>query len=98
LAGHYAQRWQHINKAIHESGRAAMPLENELLEEVLKSELLHADETPWKQKGDLLWLWIFVICSVVTFWIYFARSQLRILKSAETRISQGFFGIHFPQT
>jgi transposase len=58
-----------INKAIHESGRAAMPLENELLEEVLKSDLLHVDETPWQQKGDLLWLWVFVSSSVAVFWI-----------------------------
>ena len=58
-----------INKAIHESGRAAMPLENELLEEVLKSDLLHVDETPWQQKGDLLWLWVFISSSVAVFWI-----------------------------
>jgi transposase-like protein len=58
-----------INKAIHESGRAAMPLENELLEEVLKSELLHVDETPWQQQGNLLWLWVFISSSVVAFWI-----------------------------
>ena len=58
-----------INKAIHESGRAAMPLENELLEEVLKSELLNVDETPWQQKGDLLWLWAFISSSVAVFWI-----------------------------
>jgi IS1 family transposase len=65
-----------INKAIHESGRAAMPLENELLEEVLKSKLLHVDETPWKEKGDLLWLWVFVICSVVAFWISSRAGEL----------------------
>jgi len=65
-----------INKAIHESGRAVMPLENELLEAVLKSELLHADETPWKQKGDLLWLWVFVSSSVVAFWISSRAGEL----------------------
>jgi transposase-like protein len=65
-----------INKAIHESGRAAMPLENELLEEVLKSELLHVDETPWKEKGDLLWLWVFVSSSVVVFWISSRAGEL----------------------
>jgi hypothetical protein len=65
-----------INKAIHESGRAAMPLENELLEEVLKSELLHADETPWKEKGDLLWLWVFVSSSVVAFWVSSRTGEL----------------------
>lgn len=58
-----------INKAIHETGRAAMPLENELLEEVLKSDLLHLDETPWQQKGDLFWLWAFISSSVAVFWI-----------------------------
>ena len=46
-----------------------MPLENELLEEVLNSELLHADETPWQQQGDLLGVWVFVSRSVVAFWI-----------------------------
>ena len=65
-----------INKAIHESGRAAMPLENELLEEVLKSELLHVDETPWQEKGDLLWLWVFVSSSVVAFWISSRAGEL----------------------
>jgi len=44
-----------------------MPLENQLLEEVLKSNLLNVDETPWQQKEDLLWLWIFVSSSVVAF-------------------------------
>src|SRR5664279_4125756 len=65
-----------INKAIHESGRAVMPLENELLEEVLKSKLLHVDETPWKEKGDLLWLWVFVSSSVVAFWISSRTGEL----------------------
>jgi len=65
-----------INKAIHESGRAAMPLENELLAEVLKSKLLHVDETPWQQKGDLLWLWVFVSSSVVVFWISSRAGEL----------------------
>ena len=27
------------------------------------------DETPWQQKGDLLWLWAFISSSVVVFWI-----------------------------
>jgi len=65
-----------IHKAIHESGRAAMPLENELLEEVLNSQLLHVDETPWKEKGDLLWLWVFVSSSVVVFWIASRSTEL----------------------
>lgn len=65
-----------INKALHESGRAAMPLENELMAEVLKSDLLHADETPWKEKGNLFWLWVFVSSTVVAFWISSRAGEL----------------------
>ena len=56
-----------INNTLHEAGRAAMPVEKLLIEEVLKSELLHIDETSWFQKGELLWLWAFVSTSVVLF-------------------------------
>ncbi len=56
-----------INNTIHEAGRAAMPVEELLIEEVLKSELLHIDETSWFQKGELFWLWAFISTSVVLF-------------------------------
>jgi transposase len=56
-----------INKTIHESGHAVMPVEAMLIEEVLKSGLLHIDETSWKQKDKLLWLWAFVSTTVVLF-------------------------------
>jgi transposase len=78
-----------INKAIHESGRAAMPLENELLDEVINSKLLHVDETPWKQKGDLLWLWVFVSSSVVFFSIA-SRSAALINNVLGSRAYKGW--------
>jgi hypothetical protein len=53
-----------------------MPLENELIEEILKADLLHVDETPWKEKGSLLWLWVFVSNTVVAFWISSRASEL----------------------
>ena len=65
-----------INKSLHESGRAAMPLENELIEEILKSDLLQVDETPWKEKGELFWLWVFVSSTVVVFWISSRAGEL----------------------
>jgi hypothetical protein len=68
-----------INKVIHESGRAAMPLEDELIEEILKADLLHVDETPWKEKGNLLWLWVFVSSTVVAFWIS-SRASAMVIK------------------
>lgn len=40
-----------INQCIHESGRAVEPVEKQLIEEVIKSDLLHVDETSWKQMG-----------------------------------------------
>ena len=56
-----------INKTIHESGRAVMPVEAMLVQEVIKSGLLHIDETSWQQKDKLLWLWAFVSTTVVLF-------------------------------
>ena len=50
-----------INRSIHEAGRAVAPLEDQLVEELLESKVLYADETTWKEAGRLLWLW--VICS-----------------------------------
>ena len=56
-----------INNTIHEAGRAAMPVENLLIDEVLKSDLLYIDETSWLQKGELFWLWGFISTTVVFF-------------------------------
>ena len=38
-----------INQCIHEAGRAVEPLEERLIEEIIQSDLLHADETSWKE-------------------------------------------------
>ena len=56
-----------INKTIHESGRAVMPVEEILIEVALKSGLLNIDETSWPQKERLLWLGVFVSTTVVLF-------------------------------
>lgn len=58
-----------INQCIHEGGRAAVPVEDELVEEVLKSDLLHVDETSWKEKGLPLWLWVFTSVNVALFYV-----------------------------
>ncbi len=34
-----------------------------------EAELLHADETSWKESGQLLWLWVFSCASVTLFTI-----------------------------
>ena len=56
-----------IHNCISEAGLAAAPVEKELIEEVRKSGLLFVDETPWKEWGKVLWLWVFVAGPVVLF-------------------------------
>ena len=63
-----------INRCIHEAGRAVAPLEQQLAEEIRQAELLHADETTWKEAGQLLWLWVFC-SSTVTLYLIGYRSK-----------------------
>ena len=49
-----------INQSIHEAGRAVDPVvQGEVRGTIREAELLHADETSWKEGGRLLWLWVF---------------------------------------
>lgn len=57
-----------INQCIHEAGRAVEPVvNNEILPAVREAELLYADETGWKEKSRLLWLWVFSGATVTLF-------------------------------
>ncbi len=56
-----------INQAITEGGRAVAPLEEQLIAEIQQSELLHADETGWKEQGRLMWLWVLVTSHTTLF-------------------------------
>ena len=57
-----------INQCIHEAGRAVAPVVDEqLVSELKASDLLHIDETPWKEAGHLLWLWVFVSAQTVIY-------------------------------
>ncbi len=58
-----------INNTIREAGQAVEPLEEELIREVEKAELLHADETSWKENGKLRWLWVLVTANGTLFLI-----------------------------
>ncbi|HYQ92842.1 MAG TPA: IS66 family transposase [Candidatus Competibacteraceae bacterium] len=49
-----------INQCLHEAGRAVEPLEESLVEELQQATLAYADETPWKEGGQLLWLWVII--------------------------------------
>lgn len=58
-----------INQCVHEGGRAVEPVEEQLIEEIVNSNLLHADETSWKESGVLLWLWVFTNMTVTLYMI-----------------------------
>jgi hypothetical protein len=58
-----------INQSIMEGGRAVEPIEEQLIAEIKQSELLHADETGWKENGRLLWLWVLITPTVTLFLI-----------------------------
>jgi hypothetical protein len=67
-----------IHATLHESGAAALPVEDELLEAVQNSGLLHADETSWPELNTLLWLWVFCGQGVVVYWVASRGSELLI--------------------
>ena len=53
-----------IEQTVLEAGRAAEAHDEALTRDLLDAVLVHADETPWHEAGDLLWLWVF--CSLAT--------------------------------
>jgi hypothetical protein len=69
-----------INQCVHEAGRAVEPVvEAEILQNVRDIELIYADETSWKQDGQLLWLWVFT-CATATLFIVGRRSRAIVRK------------------
>jgi len=58
-----------IHQCIGEGGRAVAPLEEALVAEIQQADLLHADETGWKEKGHLLWLWVLRTATVTLYLI-----------------------------
>lgn len=57
-----------INQCIHEAGRAIAPVvDDQLISELKACDLLHIDETPWKEAGQLFWLWVFVSAHTVVY-------------------------------
>ena len=64
-----------IDRCIREFGLACEPVVEELVEEVRSAEVVHLDETPWYQRGVLLWLWVAVSATTVVFHIGSRRKQ-----------------------
>lgn len=71
-----------IDETIREAGRAVAPLEDEMVCDIEQAALLHADETPWKEGRQLLWLWVFVAGYTTLFFI--GHRSLEILTNLLT--------------
>jgi transposase len=76
-----------INRCIHEFGLASEPVVEELIVEVQSAELANVDETPWYQKGKLLWMWVMVTASAVIF-----RIGSRGKQTLVELVSEAFLG------
>ena len=58
-----------IDRCIREFGLACEPVVEDLVAEIRSAEVVHLDETPWYQRGALLWLWVAVSATTVVFHI-----------------------------
>ncbi len=58
-----------IQRCVEESARACEPVEDQLVEQVVSSGLLHVDETTHKERKTLLWLWVFATRFSVLYFI-----------------------------
>lgn len=56
-----------IDRCIREVGIACQPVVKELLIQLQVAEILHIDETPWYQKGQLYWLWVAINTKTAVF-------------------------------
>ncbi|MGC1953324.1 MAG: IS66 family transposase [Gammaproteobacteria bacterium] len=65
-----------INQCVHEAGRAVEPLEEQLVEELQQAALAYADETPWKEWGQLLWLWVITTPTVCLYFIGYRSYEI----------------------
>jgi transposase len=75
-----------IHQTLHEAAAVVAPTEATLLADVQASGLLHADETPWPQHQQGLWLWVF-LTTTTTLYTIAGRG-----KATVTRVLAGFTG------
>jgi hypothetical protein len=77
-----------IHEALAETAAIVAPLEQELIQAIQQSELLHADETPWPEQGaPALWLWVFVTSQAVLYSISHRGQEL------VRNLLEGFAGV-----
>ena len=65
-----------LQRCIEEAARATDPVEDQLVDDILASDLLHADETSHKEAGVPQWLWVFVSATTVLFFIGYRTKEI----------------------
>jgi hypothetical protein len=77
-----------IHAVLAETAAIVAPVEEELVQAIQHSELLHADETPWPEQGAAaLWLWVFITHQTVLYYISHRGQELA------KNLLEGFAGI-----
>jgi hypothetical protein len=67
-----------IHDTLREAAAALEPLEEVLIEEIQRGELVNADETPWPEQGrKALWLWVF-LTTTTTFFVIAGRGKATV--------------------
>ena len=64
-----------IERCVHEFGLASEPVVERLVEDVRAAPIVHLDETPWYQRGALLWMWVAVTATTIVYRIGSRRKE-----------------------
>jgi IS1 family transposase len=64
-----------IERCVHEFGLASEPVVERLIEDVRAAQIVHLDETPWYQRGVLLWMWVAVTATTIVYRIGSRRKE-----------------------
>ncbi|HEY1782111.1 MAG TPA: IS66 family transposase [Roseiarcus sp.] len=64
-----------IERCIHEFGLASEPIVEQLVLNMRGADILHIDETPWRQKGKLRWMWVATTAMTTVFRIASRRKE-----------------------
>ena len=65
-----------ICKTIREAGIACYPVVDELIEQLQEKEQVHLDETTWKEKGILLWVWVGITANIAVYLIGTRKKEM----------------------
>jgi len=76
-----------ICRAIREAGIACYPVVDELIKQLQEEKQVHIDETSWKEKGILLWVWVGITANIAVYLIGNRKKEMLL-----QLISEAFVG------